>query len=942
MDDFFIGMVENSSDDDWTENIIINNKAIEVKLDTGAQCNVMSRNVYNSIVQNNIAQNNIFPIVASNARLSVGKHHIEVDPNIKPVIHPPRKVPAALRHRILKELERMVDLGVIEKQSEPTSWVNSMVTVVKPNKLRICIDPRDLNRAIRREHYPLPTVEEVVSRLPKARVFSTLDASSGFWQIELDDSSSTLCTFNTPFGRYRFKRLPFGISSAPEVFQKVMTTLLEGLDGVECIADDILVWGKDISQHNQRLRSVLDRCQERNLKLNREKCEIQRTQLTYVGHLLTADGLQPDPEKIRAIQQMPEPADKQAVMRFMEISAPLRSLLESKTEWHWGESQKKSFQQLKSLVASTPVLKYYDVNCPVTLSVDASSHGLGAVIMQDQQPIAYASRALTSNQQKYAQIEKELLAVVYGCSKFHQYIYGQTVKVETDHKPLEAIFRKPLHQTPLRLQRMLLQLQRYSLEVTYKPGKEMYLPDTLSRAHLNEEKESLLDEELEVCLLDLELPISPEKLKEFQDATDQDTALQNLKTVILSGWPNTRSQVHPDIREFWSYQNELTYMHQLLFRNQKLIVPKVLRGEMLKRIHQAHLGIVKCKQRAREILFWPGMGNEIEEMVSKCPTCNENRNSNIKQPLTPHEIPDRPWAKIGVDLFEFKNTNYLLCVDYYSKFPEVAKLPSLKSSATITALKSIFARHGIPDEVVSDNGPQFASVEFKNFSEVWEFLHITSSPGYPQSNGQVERTVQTVKKLLKKADESGQDPYLSILEYRNSPLDSFNKSPAQLLMSRRLKSRLPTITSLLQPQIQQNVVKKLRSSQQIQKKYYDIGSRVLPPLRKGEVARMQRKGKWVQVTVIEQHDRAPQSYLVQTQDGRIFRRNRRHLLKTNERQCDSFNEDSEEDTPQTEHVPMQTEHLPVEEEKHANTEGIQITRYGRRVRKPHRYRVNQD
>ncbi|XP_028411133.1 uncharacterized protein K02A2.6-like [Dendronephthya gigantea] len=776
---------------------------------------------------------------------SVGKHHIEVDPNIKPVIHPPRKVPAALRHRILKELERMVDLGVIEKQSEPTSWVNSMVTVVKPNKLRICIDPRDLNRAIRREHYPLPTVEEVVSRLPKARVFSTLDASSGFWQIELDDSSSTLCTFNTPFGRYRFKRLPFGISSAPEVFQKVMTTLLEGLDGVECIADDILVWGKDISQHNQRLRSVLDRCQERNLKLNREKCEIQRTQLTYVGHLLTADGLQPDPEKIRAIQQMPEPADKQAVMRFMgmvqylakflpnlsEISAPLRSLLESKTEWHWGESQKKSFQQLKSLVASTPVLKYYDVNCPVTLSVDASSHGLGAVIMQDQQPIAYASRALTSNQQKYAQIEKELLAVVYGCSKFHQYIYGQTVKVETDHKPLEAIFRKPLHQTPLRLQRMLLQLQRYSLEVTYKPGKEMYLPDTLSRAHLNEEKESLLDEELEVCLLDLELPISPEKLKEFQDATDQDTALQNLKTVILSGWPNTRSQVHPDIREFWSYQNELTYMHQLLFRNQKLIVPKVLRGEMLKRIHQAHLGIVKCKQRAREILFWPGMGNEIEEMVSKCPTCNENRNSNIKQPLTPHEIPDRPWAKIGVDLFEFKNTNYLLCVDYYSKFPEVAKLPSLKSSATITALKSIFARHGIPDEVVSDNGPQFASVEFKNFSEVWEFLHITSSPGYPQSNGQVERTVQTVKKLLKKADESGQDPYLSILEYRNSPLDSVNKSPAQLLMSRRLKSRLPTITPLLQPQIQQ-MLEKIAIKSANPKKYYDLGQEFYRPFAK--------------------------------------------------------------------------------------------------------------
>lgn len=1029
MEEFFIGTVQNASDDDWKENITINNKPVEVKLDTGAQCNMMSRTVYDTIAQNDTrlttsktrlvsySGHKIIPVGKASLKCehkeatykitfqiineeapsllgrktclemgmiqrimtidrsfsvnetggdildhysdlftglgcikSSGKHHIEVDPNIKSVVHPPRKVPVAIRPRVLQELQRMEELGVIEKQPEPTNWVNSMVTVIKPHKLRICIDPRDLNRAIRREHHPLPTVEEVVSRLPNARIFSILDASSGFWQIELDDSSSTLCTFNTPFGRYRFKRLPFGISSAPEVFQKVMTELLEGLEGVECIADDILVWGENISQHNNRLTAVLDRCREKNLKLNRAKCHTQRTQITYVGHLLTADGLKPDPEKVRAIQEMPEPADKQAVMRFMgmvqylakfipnlsEISAPLRSLLESKTQWHWEESQKKSFQQLRSLVASTPVLKYFDVNKPVTLSVDASSKGLGAVIIQDQQPIAYASRALTSTQQRYAQIEKELLAVVYGCNKFHQYIYGQTTKVETDHKPLEPIFKKPLHQTPLRLQRMLLQLQRYSLQVEYKPGKEMYLPDTLSRAYLNEEKEDLLDEELEVSLLELDLPVSPEKLQQFQDATEQDAALQHLKTTVLQGWPEKKSQVPPEIREFWSYRDEITYMHQLLFRNQTLIVPKVLRTEMLKKIHQAHLGIIKCKQRAREILFWPGMGKEIEAMVSQCPTCNENRNSNTKQPLIPHEIPERPWAKVGADLFEFKNANYLLCVDYYSKYPEIVKLPSLKSSATITALKSIFARHGIPDEVVSDNGPQFSSAEFTNFSKVWEFQHTTSSPGYPQSNGQVERTVQTVKNLLKKAEESGRDPYLSLLEYRNSPLESVKKSPAQLLMSRRLKSRLPTTTPLLQPEIQVNVAAGLRAKQKIQKQYYDVGSRVLPPLQKGEKARMQREGKWSPVTIIAQHGTAPQSYLVQTPDGRIYRRNRRHLLKTNESH-DMFNDESasifNEDTPEAGN-PSSVE---PPKKQNNNPKQNQITRYGREVFKPQRY-----
>ena len=259
------------------------------------------------------------------------------------------------------------------------------------------------------------------------------------------------------------------------------------------------------------------------------------------------------------------------------------------------------------------------------------------------------------------------------------------------------------------------------------------------------------------------------------------------------------------------------------------------------------------------------------------------------------------------------------------------------------ALKSIFARHGIPDEVVSDKGPQFACAEFRNFAKVWEFQHTTSSPGYPQSNEQVERTVQTVKNLLQKAHESGQDPYLSILEYRNNTLDSVKKSPAQLLMSRRLKSLLPTTSTLLQPQVAENVAKELRSRQQIQKKYYDIGSRVLSSLHKGEVARMQRQGKWVQVTVVGQHDGTPRSYLVQTQDGQIYRRNRRHLLKTNESRQDlqEFNDDAEEDTSQIKHG-LEMEHLPVEEEKCTHTEKNQTTRYGRLIRKPQRYGVDSD
>ena len=250
-----------------------------------------------------------------------GKHTIRIDPTVVPVVHPPRKVPVALKGRIKDELERMVKAGVVARQIEPTAWVSSMVTVVKPNKIRICLDPRDLNLAVKREHFPMKTIEEIVADMPDAKVFSVLDATSGFWQIELDEESSKLCTFNTPFGRYRFKRLPFGIKSAPEVFQRYMTEMLEGIPGAEPIAgaivDDILIWGSSIDQHDARLRQVLNRAREFGLKLNSKKCQVRKDQVPYVGHLLTSDGLKPDPEKVRAVEAMQPPRNVKEFRTFL-------------------------------------------------------------------------------------------------------------------------------------------------------------------------------------------------------------------------------------------------------------------------------------------------------------------------------------------------------------------------------------------------------------------------------------------------------------------------------------------------------------------------------------------------------------------------------------------------------------------------------------------------
>ena len=247
-----------------------------------------------------------------------GAYRIKIDSSITPVVHPPRKILFTQREKVKGELDRMEALGVICKADEPTEWVSSLVVVQKPNgKVHVCLDPRDLNKAIQREHYPMKTVEEVAAELSDAKVFSVLDATSGFWHIKLDEASTQLLTFNTPFGRYQYLRMPFGINSVPEVFQKKMSQAFEELSGVKTIADDIFIWGKDEDEHNFRLEQVLKRSRKVGLKLNRSKMKIMTTEVPYVGHILTAKGQKPDPSKVQAAEEIPSPADKPALLRFL-------------------------------------------------------------------------------------------------------------------------------------------------------------------------------------------------------------------------------------------------------------------------------------------------------------------------------------------------------------------------------------------------------------------------------------------------------------------------------------------------------------------------------------------------------------------------------------------------------------------------------------------------
>ena len=324
-----------------------------------------------------------------------------------------------------------------------------------------------------------------------------MDAKDGYYQVELDFKSRLLTTFTTPFGRYSYKRLPFGLKSANEVFHKYMTQMFENIEGVIVLFDDLLIYGKTLDAHNTALINVLNRAREVNVQLNSKKCKYGKSEVNYMGHVIGVDGVKPDSSKVNDLLKLETPSDKKGIERLLgvvnyltkfipnasSLTETLRKLLVKDVEFCWEFEQQHALDKILKVLTSEPVLKYYDPNSPVKLilNTDSSSKGLGACIMQDK-PIAYASRSLTSSELNYAQIEKELLGIVFGCERFSEYLIGNQVTVETDHKPLVNIFNKPLTKAPNRILRMMLRLHKFDLNVTYKPGSQMFISDTLSRA----------------------------------------------------------------------------------------------------------------------------------------------------------------------------------------------------------------------------------------------------------------------------------------------------------------------------------------------------------------------------------------------------------------------------------------------------------------------------
>jgi hypothetical protein len=747
-----------------------------------------------------------------------GKAKLLLKDDAVPFIDAPRKCPVHIRELLKSEIEKMVAMEVIKKVEEHTDWCSSLAySTKKDGSLRICLDPQKLNDSLKRCPHKTPTVEELNPEFANAKVFSKLDAKTGYCSVHLEEESQLLTTFRTPFGRYCWRRLPFGLKVSQDIFQAKMDQIVESLPGVACIADDIVVHGKDERSHDENMIKLMNRATQRGLVFNSKKCFIKKDSISFFGNTYTAKGIQPDSAKISDIQNMPTPSNKEDLQRFLGMTNylaqfipryadkahTLRTLLKKDVPWTWDICYQKCFEELKQAISESACLKYYDTTLPVQIEVDASLKGLGVALVQEGRPVAFGSKSLNECQSNYSNIEREMLAVVYGILRYHTFLYGRSFTVVTDHKPLVTICTKPIHAAPPRLQRMLLKIQGYSYSIEYRPGADMVLADTLSRLpNPKNDGEVELDLRVDTSELDFEDPehmtiavinFPLEKQQVLREETARDPVLNELKSIVYQGWPDNIKQLPTDLRPYWAVRDELAVEAGVLFKGRRILIPKSMQEDIMSQLHEGHQGIEKTRRLARESVYWVNINSDIKKLCKSCGPCQEYQESNKREPLIPHEVPTRPWQFIASDLFEINHRQYLLTVDRYSQYPLVDAMPTVVSSqAVVKKIKMYCALFGRPDEIMTDNGPQYAAETFKTFTKEWGIVHITSSPHYARSNGFIERHVRHVKPIIRKGLKQGDDIQRALLNLRATPVDTRLPSPGEMLFGRPMTTLLPS------------------------------------------------------------------------------------------------------------------------------------------------------
>ncbi|XP_026065967.1 uncharacterized protein K02A2.6-like [Carassius auratus] len=787
-------------------------------------------------------------------------------------------------------------MGILTRV-EWSEWATPIVPVIKKGKagdVRICGDFKvTINPALHAVQYPLPRIEDIFASLSGGEHFSKIDLAQAYLQMEMDEKSKKFLTINTHKGLYQYNRLVFGIASAPALWQRAMDQVLQGIPGTQCYLDDIIVTGKDDSDHLQNLQRVLMRLCEYGLRANKEKCEFFKSQISYCGHVIDKDGLHKSQDKIEAVLKAPHPQNVSQLRSYLglvnyyhkflpnlsTVLHPLNALLQTKTQSKWSDSCEQAFQETKRLITSDVVLTHFNPSMPIRLACDASPYGIGAVLSHKfpdgtEKPIAFASRSLTTAERNYAQIDREALSLVWGVKKFHHYLYGQRFTLITDHQPLVSIFnvRKGVSaMASARLQRWSLFLGAHQYDIEYKGTKLHGNADGLSRLPLKLTEESKAMDPADVFQTSIvsQFPVTNATI---QRETRNDPTLSKVYDITVHGWPTKGNSLYP---AFAARREQLSVCQGTLMCGLRVVIPSKLRSKMLDTLHEGHLGTVKMKNLARSYMWWPGIDKQIEDLAKACPGCQKTQNSPPLAPLHPWEWPSTPWQRVHVDFAgPFKDSMFLIAVDAHSKWPEVVLMKTTTSEKTVSVLRTIFSRNGLPEQICTDNGRQFVSDEFQKFMKLNGVKHITSAPYHPATNGLAERFVQTFKKAIKAMDndtislQHKIDNFLFM--YRNATHSTTGQTPAMMFLKRNLRSRL----DLIKPDVRRDVEnKQFVHMNNRQTRNFQVGQEVL--------ARDYRLEKWQPGTITTRT--GPLMYTVKVGDNTW----RRHADQLVDRQTKS-------------------------------------------------------
>jgi transposase InsO family protein len=819
---------------------------------------------------------------------------ISVKAGAQPKFFKARAVPFALKDKVEQQLRKEMEQGVLYPVKS-SDWASPIVPVMKSDgSVRVCADfKQTVNAAVEPDGYPLPNINELFSRLSGGQRFSKLDLSQAFSQMPLNEAAQQLCTINTSMGLLRYSRLPFGISTAPSMFQRVMDSLLTGIEHCAAFMDDVIVTGRNDESHLQNLRKVLSTFKEAGLTCSPSKCSFLQESVVYLGHRIDAEGLHPLKEKVQAILAAPTPQNCTQLRSFLglvnyygkflpnlsDVLGPLHFLLSKDTKWQWKRAQEQAFERCKQMLVEPGVLVHFDASLELFLECDASDYGLGAVIFHridgSDRPVAYASRTLCPAERNYCQLEKEALALVFGVKKFHHYLLGREFGLLTDHRPLLGLLGEDRPIPALasgRVQRWALLLSAYRYRLVHRKGSSLLKADALSRLPMPE-CPKIVPTPPEVALVMDSLDASPVTTSDVRVGTRRDPQLSQVVRCCLSGcWPDP---VPSDLQPFSTRSHEMSVQDGCLLWGGRVVIPAGARTQLLQCLHQGHAGASRMKALARGSIWWPGMDRAIEKSASACLQCQQLRPEAPASPLLPWPAPAGPWQRVHVDFAGPVNGRMLLVVvDAFSKWLDVHITATTTASAAIEKLRQSFCTHGLPETLVSDNGPCFASNEFSDFCRRNGVRHVLTPPYHPASNGLAERAVQSLKRSLKRQDNGTLEAHVSrfLLSYRVTPHSTTGVPPCELLMRRTLRSLLDCVRP--------NLPGRILEAQERQKRQHDR-STVEREFTEGEriFCRDFCRGsdtRWIPA-VVERSEPGQRWFTCRLPDGQTTRRHADHM-----------------------------------------------------------------